>query len=323
MINLSRAWVLGATAAVAAAAAPALAEFPDRPITIIVPYAPGGTPDIFARLLADEASRSIGQQVVVENRGGAGGNIGFMYGAQAAPDGYTITMCAFGCATNPHMYTSETFDPVEDFRSVVLVGTLPNVLLVHPNFPAQTVEELIAYARANPGEVTYASSGYGSSGHLSGALLEMSEGIELTHIPYQGQGAVVADMLSGAIDIFFNGIPPSVPHIQSGGVRALATTGTTRPEALPDLPTMQEAGAESFLVLPWMGLVVPAGTPDAVVEVLNTHFRRAVEDPGMARRFVEQGVTPGGGTPEDLDAFIASEFAYWGEVIRVNEIRVD
>jgi tripartite-type tricarboxylate transporter receptor subunit TctC len=304
-------------------AASAAAQFPDRPVRVIVPFAPGGVPDIFARLLAQHAAGPLGQPVVVENRPGAGGNIGVVTGMRAAPDGHTVTMCAFGCATNPHMYQPRPFNPLADLAPVMLVGTLPNVLVVHPSVEARTPAELVALARREPGRLTFASSGAGSSGHLSGELLRRVGGVELLHVPFRGQGEAVPALLSGTVLMFFDGIPSSLPHIQRGALRALATTGPERSPALPDVPTMREAGFADFVVTPWMGLVVPAATPAAPVARLNAAFNAAMVVPEVRSRFEALGTVPGGGTPERFAAFLKEEVERWGAVIRAANIRVE
>jgi len=314
--------VLGMLASLLAAGS-AAAAFPDRPVRIVVPAAPGGVPDIFARLLAQHVSADLGQPVVVENRSGAGGNIGWVAASRAPADGYTVAMCFFACATNPLMYDPKPFDPQKDFAPVMLVGTLPNVLVVHPSVPANSVQELIALAKRDPGAITFASSGSGSSGHLGGELLSRMAGIELLHVPFRGQGEAMPALLGGTVKMFFDGIPSSLPHIQRGALRALATTGPERSAALPDLPTMRESGLPDFLLTPWMGFVVPAGTPADAIARLNAGFNAAMQVPDVRARFGALGVTPGGGTPERMGAFLVEELARWGDVIRANAIRAN
>jgi tripartite-type tricarboxylate transporter receptor subunit TctC len=298
------------------------AGYPDRPIKLVVAFPAGGTTDIVARVLAEYAGRRLGQQMIVENRPGAGGNIGTELVARAAPDGYTLSLCTIGtCAINSSVYPKLSYDVARDFAPIVLGGHVVNVLAVHPAVPAKTVRELVALAKAKPDALTYASSGYGGSPHLSAELLKDIAGVEITHVPYKGSAPAIVDLRGGQVDMFFDNAPSILPHVKAGALRALATTGTRRHKALPDVPTMVEAGFPGFVIQPWWGVIAPAKTPKAVIGTLNRAFNEALKDPAVIKRFDEVGLEIAGGTPEQLAATIQSETARWGKLVRERNIR--
>ncbi len=302
----------------AASAAPA---YPDHPVTIVVPYPPGGGPDILARVLSEAMGRSLGQAVLVENRGGAGGNIGGQYVAHSRPDGYTLLMCAFSCSVAPLIYTPAPFDLQKDFDPIVLAGKVPSVLLVNPGVPAHTLNELLAYAKSHPGKLNAASSGIGSSPHLAIELLRTVTGVSVTHVPYKGSGQVTGDLLSGQVDMYFDNLPPSLPNIKNGQLRALAVTSEKRSPSLPDVPTFTESGFPDFVLTPWFGLMAPANTPDAVLDKLNQAVNLALKDPTVAQRVKDLGVEDAGGTRADITAFINGETKKWQRVVKQNHVQ--
>jgi tripartite-type tricarboxylate transporter receptor subunit TctC len=301
------------------AAAPA---YPDRPIKLVVPFPAAGTTDIIARILAEQVSRRVGQQMIVENRPGAGGNTGTVLVKRAAPDGYTLSLCTIGtCAINSSIYPSTGYDLQRDFVPVVLVGGVSNVLVVNPAVPARTVKELVQLAQSKPDGLTYGSTGYGSSPHLSGELLKDMAKVEITHVAYKGSAPAIIDLRGGQIDLFFDNAPSILPHVKAGALRALATTGAKRSKALPDLPTMEEAGFPGFVVEPWWGVLVPAKTPPAIVARLNQVINEVLKDPAVVRRFDELDLDVLGGSPERMATHIRAQTAQWGKLVRERGIK--
>jgi tripartite-type tricarboxylate transporter receptor subunit TctC len=310
-------------AAVSAATATA-ADLPDRPVRIIVPFTPAGTSDILARILAEAASPHLPRGVVVENRGGAGGNIGMAEAARATADGTTLVQCAFGpCGANPVLYANPGYDLERDFTAVILTGAVRNVMTVRRELPARTVQEFIALAKARPGGLSYASSGVGASNHLGPELLGTLVGIEMTHVPYRGSGPAITDIVAGRVDVFFDNLPSILPHIRSGAVRALAAVSAERIPELPEVPTFGEAGVQGMVIDSWFGFLAPAATPAPAVRALNAAFNRALEEPMVRQRLAQVGVMPVGGTPERLREHIRAEVTRWAEVVRRNNIRAD
>ncbi|ALX82055.1 ABC transporter substrate-binding protein [Achromobacter denitrificans] len=306
---------LAASALSLAMAGPALAAWPERPITLIVPASPGGTTDIAARLIADKLAAKLGQQVIVENRAGAAGIIGAQTLARAKPDGYTVLMGNIGPnAINYALYKTLPYKPA-DFAPVTLVISVPNVLVVNEASPARSVADLLALARKDPGKVSFGSSGSGQSPHLSAELFKQRAGIGGTHVPYKGAGPAVAALLGQQFTFMIDNLPSSMPYIQSGKLRALAVTSPRRLAELPDVPTMAEAGVSDMVVTAWFGLVTPAGTPATVVDTLYAATRDVVRSPDIAERFRAMGGQAGGNTPAEFAAFIDQERTRWKQIV--------
>ncbi|MEM8513340.1 tripartite-type tricarboxylate transporter receptor subunit TctC [Massilia sp. MP_M2] len=291
--------------------------FPTKAITIIVPFSAGGTTDILARVLGQFMSKDLGQPVIIDNRAGAGGNIGTQLVARAAPDGHTILMGTVGThAINQSLYPKLAFDPIKDFAPLTRVALVPNLLVANPAQPFKTVKELIAYAKANPGKVTFGSSGSGTSIHLSGELFNQMAGVDIQHVAYKGSAPAVNDLLGNHIAIMFDNMPSAISHVKAGKLRPLAVTTPQRSPALPDVPTIAEAGVPGYEATSWFGLLAPAGTPAPVVAKLNTAILKALADPDVKKKLLEQGAEPAGETPAQFAAFIASETVKWGKIVK-------
>jgi tripartite-type tricarboxylate transporter receptor subunit TctC len=302
----------------------AQAAYPSQPIRIVVPFPAGGATDIMARAAAQRLTEQWKAQVVVDNRPGAGGNVGSELVAKAPPDGYTLEMGTVGThAINASLYAKMPYDHIRDFVPIVLVAAVPNVLVVHPSLPVNSVQELIAYIKANPGKVNFASSGNGTSIHLSGELFKVLTGVQITHIPYKGSAPALTDLLGGQVQIMFDNLPPSLPHIRSGKLRALAVTTAERAPALPDLPTMQEAGVPGFESSSWFGLLAPAGTPRPIVVKINEEVARWLATPEAKEKLAAIGAAARGGSPEDFAQHIAAETAKWAKVVKESGAKVD
>jgi tripartite-type tricarboxylate transporter receptor subunit TctC len=300
------------------------ADLPDRPVRIIVPFTPGGTSDIVARVLAEAATPFLPRGAVVENKGGAGGNIGMAEAARGAADGSVLVQCAFGpCGANPALYANPGFDLLRDFAPVILSGAVRNVMAVRRDLPAADLQAFLALARARPGSITFGSSGVGASNHLGPELLRSLLGLEMNHVPYRGSAPAITDLIAGRIDVFFDNLPSILPHIRGGAVRALASASATRIPELPEVPTFAEAGVEGMAIDSWFGFLAPARTPPAAVAALNAAFARALADETVRRRLAELAVTPVGGTPEAMAAHMQREVARWAEVVRRNNIRAE
>ena len=308
--------VLAGMAALSVAPSPALAAdgLPNKPIRFIVPDSPGGTTDLVARTVGQKVAELIGQPVIVENRGGAGGNIGMDAVAKAAPDGTTIGFGAISTnALNPHIYKSMPFDPRKDFTAISLLGTSTIVLEVPTTSSVRTVQELVAAARAAPG-LPYGTAGAGTSMHLAGAMFEQQTGTQLTHVAYKGSGPLITDLLGNNIGVAFDNLPASLPHIQAGRLRALAVAGAERSASLPDVPTMAEAGLKGYALSPWFGVFGPAGMPDAAVQALNRAFVQALAMPDVQAKLTQAGFTPGSSSPDALTELVATEYERLGKV---------
>jgi tripartite-type tricarboxylate transporter receptor subunit TctC len=307
-----------AVAAAGASAQPAAGlAYPSRPLHLIVPFPPGGSTDILARVLGQKLSEVLEQPVVVDNRPGAGGSIGAEAAAKAAPDGYTLLMGQLGpLAVSPAIYKKLPYDPVKSFAPVCLMAIVPSVLVVNTSLPFSSAAELIAYAKKNPGRLTYGSAGNGSTSHLTTEYFKLATGTDILHVPYKGVGPMLTDLVSGQVAMGINGAPAVMPHVTSGRLRALAVTSLTRVPSLPDIPTLDEAGVKGFEANGWYGIVAPAGTPSAIVLRLNSGIRRAVGTPELRARLDAEGAIPAGGTPEEFGALIASEIVRWGTVLK-------
>jgi len=308
-------------ALVFAASAAQAQNYPSRPLRLIVPFPPGGSTDILARALSQKLSENLAQPVVVDNRPGAGGSIGSEAAAKAAPDGYTLMMGQLGpLAVSPAIYKNLPYDPVKSFAPVSLMAIVPSVLVVNTSLPLASAAELIAYAKKNPGKLTYGSAGTGSTSHLTTEYFKLATGTDILHVPYKGVGPMLTDLISGQLSMGINGAPAVMAHVNSGRLRALAVTSLTRVPSLPNIPTLDEAGAGSglrgFEANGWYGIVVPAGTAREIVLRLNAEIRRAVDTPELRARLDAEGAIPSTGTPEAFAAFILSEIARWGAVLK-------
>jgi len=291
--------------------------WPSKPIKIIVPYPAGGTSDILARALSPGLQAALGQAIVVENKPGATGNVGADFVAKSAPDGYTLLVVAFPFAVTPSLIRNMPYDTVRDFAPVILAATSPNLLVVNPQaLPVSSVKELIAQAKAKPGVLSYASTGNGSSNHISMELFKSLAGVQLLHIPYKGSAPAVTDLLGGQVPVMFDNVPNVLPHVKSGRLRALAVSGAKRSSLVPDLPTVAEAGVPDYEVTVWFGLVAPAGTPREVVQKLNAEVQKILAMPDVRERFLAQGVEPQGSTPEQFAEHIRTQMAKWAKVVQ-------
>jgi tripartite-type tricarboxylate transporter receptor subunit TctC len=316
------AFAAGILAAVAVSQTPAQAQnFPNRPLRLVVPFAPGGTNDIIGRIVAEKLSDRLGQPVIVDNRGGANMVVGSEIVAQSNADGHTLLIVAAGFAVNPSIRTKLPYDSARDFAPVGLVGGGPYLLVVHPSVPAKTVNEFIAWVKSKPGQVNYASSGVGSPPHLAAELLNTTAGIDMQHIPYKGGGAVLPDLIAGRVSLFFGSIATLRPHVQSGKIRAIAVTTAARNAAMPEVPTFMESGLAGYEVNGWYGLLVPGKTPGAIVKRLNTELRRVLDDKDTRARFAARGIEPAPGMPDEFAALIKNETAKWAKVVRAAGIK--
>lgn len=298
--------------------------YPVKPLRLIVPYAPGGATDIISRAAAIEMSKSLGQAVSVDNRPGAGGNLGSEMAARSAPDGYTMVMSASSLhGITPFLYSKLTYDPNKDLVPVIVLASFSNVLVVNPAVKANSVKELIALAKAQPGRLSYASAGSGSTIHMSAEMFKHMLGLDITHIPYKGSGPALTDLMGGQVQMMFDNIPSSISHIRSGKLRALATTGAKRAAALPDLPTMAEAGVPGYESGAWFGLTVPAGTPKEIIARLNAEGQKATKSPEFIKRMSDLGYEIVGGTPEQMAAMIKDEIQRWGPIVKASGAKVD
>jgi tripartite-type tricarboxylate transporter receptor subunit TctC len=298
-------------------------DWPSRPFRLILPFPPGGGTDILGRLIAERLSASLGQPVVTENRGGAGGNVGAEAAARSAPDGYTIVLVAPSLAISPTLYSKINYDPVKDFAPVSLVATVPNVMITQPSLPAENLQEFIAYARSRPGALNFGSGGAGTSNHLAGELFNIVTGTKLVHVPYKGVNLAMQDVLAGNVHLVFIGIPAAAPHIKAGKLRALALVASQRSGALPDVPTVAEAGLRDFEVTTWYGVLAPAGTPRSIVVRLNAELVKIMHSSELKERLAATGTEPLTSTPEEFAAYIKREIAKWGDVIRKSGAKAD
>ena len=298
--------------------------YPDHSIRLVVPFPAAGTTDILARAAAPKLTESLGKSVVVDNRPGAGGNIGADLVAKSAPDGYTLLMGTVGThAINPSLYAKMPYDHVKDFVPVVLVAGVPNVLVVNPSLAVNSVADLIKLAKSKPGSINFASSGNGTSIHLSGELFKTMAGVDMTHVPYKGSAPALTDLMGGQVQIMFDNLPSSLPHIKAGKLRAIAVTSLTRAPALPDVPTISESGLPGFEASSWFGILAPSGTPPAIVTRLNTEINKWLQTPEAKEQLLAQGAQAAGGTPEQFAAHIRSETDKWAKVVKASGAKVD
>jgi len=318
------AWVVGLSAAVLAAPVAQAQGYPNKPIRLICPFPPGGAVDIASRAIAAELSKNLGQPVTVDNRPGAGGNIGGAEAARSAPDGYTLFMTTSGIqAINPALYSKMPFDPNKDLMPVVGLVSLNNVLVLHPSVKANSVAEVIAMAKAQPGAVNYASSGSGTSIHMSGEMFKHLTGVNMVHIPYKGSAPALNDLLGGQVMMMFDNIPSALPHIKSGRLRALATTGSKRDPLLPELPTLAEAGVPGYESGVWFGLAVAAGTPKEIIAKLNAEAVKGTKAPEYVKRMTELGYNIMGTSPETMSDMLRAETNRWGPIVKASGAKAD
>ncbi|MDH0361844.1 Bug family tripartite tricarboxylate transporter substrate binding protein [Comamonas aquatica] len=291
--------------------------YPDKPLTMIVPFSAGGTTDILARIVGQALGQELGQTIIIENKPGAGGNIGAQQASRAKADGYTLFMGTVGThAINQALYKKLPYDPAKDFAPLSRVANVPNLLVAHPSRPYKTVQEMIAYAKKHPGEVTYGSPGSGASPHVSGALFQSMTGAELTHVPYKGSAPAISDLLGNQIAVMFDNMPSAIQHVRSGKLRPIAVTTAKRSPELPDVPTIAEAGVPGYEATSWFGLWAVAGTPAPILTKLQTALTKVLKDPAVAKKIADQGGEVVIETPAQFDAFIKSEAAKWGKVVK-------
>ena len=314
---------VGAALALAAAPFAHAQPYPTKPIRYVVPFPPAGATDILARFVADKLTPALGHQVVVENRAGAAGNVGMEFVAKSPPDGYTIVMSTAAQFINETLYPKLTFSLMRDFAAVALIAHVPNILEVHPALPVKTVKEFIALAKSRPGQLNYASSGSGTSIHMSAELFKMMTGVSMLHVPYKGSAPALVDLMAGQVQVMFDNLPSSMPYLKTGRLRPIAVTTAKRYPGLADIPTISESGVPGYEAVAAFGVLAPAGTPREVVARLNTEINRAIRLPDMQERFLQQGATPAPGTPEEYAAFTRSEIAKWAKVVKVSGAKVE
>ena len=298
--------------------------YPDRPIRLIVPFPPGGGNDILARAVGQRLAESLGQQIIVDNRGGAGGMLGGQIAATADPDGYTLFLGSMdSLAHNPALRANNPYDPPRDFAAVSLLATSAFILVVHPKVPARTVQELLALARAKPGTLNYGSAGTGSSLHMTAELFKHAAGVDIVHVPYKGTAPALTDLLAGQVQMIFSTMPPALPHVKTGRLRALGVTTATRAKTAPEVPTIAESGVPGFEVQNWQGIVVPARTPAAIIERLNREILKVLAGASMIEVLAAQGLDPAGTTPAQFDKLIRNEIDRWRKLVKSAGIHVD
>ena len=325
-LNIFTLALLGSLVAVSASHAHAAdaPNYPNRPVRFIMPYPVGGTIDMSGRAVAQSASESLGQQVVVDNRTGAGGTLGTEIAAKSPPDGYTIVMGGTGTlAVSPGLGRKLGYDPLVDFAPITLLATTPYVLVAHPSVPATSIRELVNLAKAQPGRLNYASGGSGSAPHLVGEMFKTRAGINVVHIPYKGSSPAKIDLVAGRVQFFFTGIPPVLSEIRNGTLRALGVTSAKRSVSLPEVPAIAESGVAGFDVSPWFGVLAPAKTPAPAVERLNQEMVKALRNPTLRERLVRDGVDPVGSTPKEFGAFVRSEMTKWARAVKESGARVE
>ena len=322
-MTFDRCWAIAALLAVFAQNAFAQA-YPTRSIRLVVPFPAGGTTDILARAAAQKLTESLGQSVIVDNRPGAAGNIGADIVAKSAPDGYTLLMGTVGThAINPGLYAKMPYDHVKDFVPVVLVAGVPNVLAVNPAFPVNSVAELIALAKSKPGTINFATSGSGTSIHLSGELFKTMAGVDMTHVPYKGSSPALTDLMGGQVQIMFDNLPSALPLNKAGKLRAIAVTSQKRAPVLPDVPTISESGLPGFEASSWFGVLAPTGTPAPIVAKINADVNKWLQSPEARDQLLAQGANAAGGTPEQFAAHIRAETEKWAKVVKASGAKAD
>lgn len=294
-------------------------NFPTKPVRFVVPFAPGGSTDTLARTIGQKLSDYLGEQVVVDNRPGANGDIGMLLVARAAPDGYTLVLGYIAnLGIGPSLYAKMPYDPVKDFAPITQVAGASNILVVHPSVPAKNFKEFITYTKANPGKVNFASAGVASVGHLTGELLNNLAGIDMVHVPYKGSGQAITDLVGGHVKVMISGMASTLPHVKTGKLRGLATTGAKRTPATPDLPTIAESGFPGFEASSWFGVLAPARTPRPVIARLHADIVKSLQQPEVRQRLENVGFEIVGGTPEEFAAYIQSEIRKWAKVVKAS-----
>lgn len=301
----------------------AQSNYPNRPIRILIPFAPGGVPDIIARLIGPKITDALGQPVVVENKPGAGGTLAAAQVAKSDPDGYTLFMTTVSTqAIAPHLVSNLQYDPAKDFASISHVANVPLVLIINPQLPAKNLKEFVALLKANPGKYDFASSGAGAPLHLAGELFKSMTGTDIQHIPYKGSAPALIDLIAGRVALLFDAVPPALSHIQAGSVRALGVGTKTRAAMLPEIPTLDEAGLTGFEAYTWGAFFAPAQTPKSIIDRLNVATKQALASPDVRQRLTELGYEIVASSPEELDRHVQTEFAKWGDVIRRAGVKV-
>jgi tripartite-type tricarboxylate transporter receptor subunit TctC len=297
--------------------------FPTKPIRIIVPFPAGGTTDVFARMISQKLSENLKQQVLVDNRAGASGMIGTEMVVKAPPDGYTLMITATHHAINPSLYKKLPYDTLKDLVAITLVATSPNVLVAHPTFPPNTIQELIALARAKPGQLNFASTGIGGANHLSGELFKSMAGIDIVHIPYKGAAPAMNDLLAGHVSLMFDTIGIELPYVKAGKLKALAVTTAKRTTIAPDIPTIAESGLPGYEAVSWFGMYGPAGMPKEILTRINTEVAKVLHSPDIQKRFIDYGAEAIGNSPEQFAVYLKSEMAKWAKVVKDCGVQLD
>jgi len=310
-------------AALALAGPATAASYPDKAVRVVVGFSAGGTTDVAARIIAKELGDDLGESFVVENKPGAGSNIGAELVARAKPDGYTLYMVAVTSTINQTLYKNLSFDIVKDFSPIALVIKVPNILVVNPSLPVKNVQELVSYLKAHPGKVSFASSGSGTSIHMAGELFKLRAGVDIVHIPYKGSAPAMTDLIGNQVQMMFDNMPSAWPHVQAGKLRALAVTTAERSATAPEIPTMMESGFDKFDVSSWFGLIAPAGTPPEIIAKLNASVQKALAKPEVQQRFKDLGAVTARTTPAEFGAFIKSEVEQWGTVVKASGAKVE
>lgn len=315
--------LLGALSLACPWSAQAQSSYPDKPMRFVVPYPPGGGTDVIARIVQTRLSAALGQNILIDNKGGAGGSLGSELVAKAAPDGYTVLFTLSSHTINPAIYPKLSFDTIKDFESIGTVASLPQILVANPMVPASTVAELVALAKAKPELLAYASVGNGSPGHLAGELFKLRTGTQMTHIPYRGGGPAVTDVISGQVPLLWVSIPAAAQFVKTGKLKALAVSTLKRSAAFPDVPTVQETGVPDFEVDSWYAMFVPARTPQPVIDRLNRALNTIVAEPGIRDKLLAQGAEGVGGTPQTLTRIVAAEIPKWAKLAKDANIKAD
>jgi len=320
----ARSWLAASAASLfALAVTPAVAQqYPVKPVRIVIPFAPGGGTDFIARIMAQKLTEAWGQQVIPDNRPGAGGTVGAELGAKAPPDGYTLTMLAGSYGVNPALYKLN-FDPVNDIQPVIQIAKGPIIVVVHPSMPVKTIKDLIALAKARPGQINYASSGQGSILHMATEHFSSMAGVKMNHIPYKGTGPAITDTVAGQTTLLFGSIATTLPQVKNGRLRAIAVTTMQRLAAQPNIPTVHESGLPNYDVTNWHGLMAPRGTPRPIVDKINADVTRIISQKDMEEKLMSDGVSPSGGSPELFSQILAKEIALWKKVAAQAKVKVD